>query len=79
LPFPSSGHLHDPGIKPTSPTLAGGFFITEPPGKPSFLLLLPYSTYHSFKDSDFVLLTAAAQARGRTMKFLRVITAYFYI
>ena len=26
--------LLDPGIKPTSPALAGGFFTTEPPGKP---------------------------------------------
>ena len=26
LPFPSSGDLPDPGIEPTSPTLAGGFF-----------------------------------------------------
>ena len=32
LPFPP-GDLPDPGIKPTSPTLAGGFFTTEPPGK----------------------------------------------
>ena len=31
LPFPSTGDLLDPGIKPTSLTLAGGFFITEPP------------------------------------------------
>ena len=37
LPFPSPGHHltqgSDPGIKPTSPVLAGGFFTTEPPGK----------------------------------------------
>ena len=33
LPFPSPGDLPDPGIKPTSPALAGGFFIVEPPGK----------------------------------------------
>ena len=33
LPFPSPGDLPDPGIKPTSPALAGWFFITEPPGK----------------------------------------------
>ena len=33
LPFPSPGDLPDPGIEPTSPALAGGFFITEPPGK----------------------------------------------
>ena len=35
LPFPSPGDLPDPGIKPASPALAGGFFTTEPPGKPS--------------------------------------------
>ena len=34
LPFPSPGHLPRPGIKPASPALAGGFFTTEPPGKP---------------------------------------------
>ena len=28
------GDLPDAGIEPTSPVLAGGFFITEPPGKP---------------------------------------------
>ena len=37
LPFPPSGDLTDPGIKPMSPpypALAGGFFTTEPSGKP---------------------------------------------
>ena len=33
-PFPSPGDHLDPGIKPASPALAGGFFTTEPPGKP---------------------------------------------
>ena len=33
LPVPSSGDLPNPGIKPTSPALAGQFFITEPPGQ----------------------------------------------
>ena len=35
LAFPTPGDLLDPGIKPaslTSPTLAGGFFTTVPPG-----------------------------------------------
>ena len=32
--FPSPGDLSDPGIKPASPALAGGFLTTEPPGKP---------------------------------------------
>ena len=35
LPFFSPGDLPNPGIKPTSPALAGGLFTTEPPGKPS--------------------------------------------
>ena len=34
LPFPSPGNLPDPGIELVSPALAGGFFTTEPPGKP---------------------------------------------
>ena len=37
LPYPTSGDLPGPGIKPLSllsPTLAGGFFTTAPPGKP---------------------------------------------
>ena len=34
LPFPSAGDLPDPGIKPTSPALAGRFFTAESPGKP---------------------------------------------
>ena len=32
LPFPPPGDLPYPGIEPTSPALAGGFFTTEPPG-----------------------------------------------
>ena len=35
LPFPSPGDLPDPGMEPASPALAGEFFTTEPPGKPS--------------------------------------------
>ena len=34
LLLPPSGDLPDTGIKPTSPTFAGEFFTTEPPGKP---------------------------------------------
>ena len=37
LPIPPPGVLLDPGTKlvsPASPALAGGFFTTEPPGKP---------------------------------------------
>ena len=35
LPFPSPGHLPNPGIKPGSPTLQADSLQSEPPGKPS--------------------------------------------
>ena len=34
LPFPPPGDFFDPGIEPISSALVGGFFTTEPPGKP---------------------------------------------
>ena len=34
VPFPSPGDLLDPVIEPVSPVLVGGFFNTEPSGKP---------------------------------------------
>ena len=37
LPFPPPGHLPHSGIKLKAPALAGRFFITEPPRKPSSL------------------------------------------
>ena len=38
--IPSPGDLPGPGIKPVFPALAGRFFITEPPGKPSLFTVL---------------------------------------
>ena len=46
LPFPPPGDLPDPGIEPeslVSPSLAGGFFTTEPPGKPFSSMFPPKS------------------------------------
>ena len=34
LPLPTPGDLPDPGIEPMPPALGGGFFTSEPPGKP---------------------------------------------
>jgi len=34
LPFHSPGELPNPEIEPAPPALAGGFFPSEPPGKP---------------------------------------------
>ena len=42
FPFPPPGDLPNPKIEPmspASPTLAGQFFTTEPPGKPQFTLI----------------------------------------
>ena len=47
LPFPTPGDLSDPGFKTkssASPTLAGRFFNTEPPEKPSVFYTLSYLT-----------------------------------
>ena len=38
LLFPFPGDLPNPGIEPTSPTLAGRFFTIEIPGKPNILI-----------------------------------------
>ena len=41
LSFPSPVDLPDSGIEPLPPALAGGFFTTEPLGKPSFKVSYP--------------------------------------
>ena len=38
--LPSPGDLPDPGIKPTTPELAGRFSTTEPPEEPIASLVL---------------------------------------
>ena len=45
LPFPSPGDLPDPGIESmslASLALAGGFFTTAAPGKPSSIFIVYY-------------------------------------
>ena len=44
FPFLPPGDLPNPGIKPSSPSLAGRFFTTEPPGKPHKVLEKQYNT-----------------------------------
>ena len=39
VPFPSPGDLLDPGIKLTSPALAGRLFTTEAPEKPLMAMM----------------------------------------
>ena len=38
------GDLPDPGIEPKSPALAGGFFTTEPPGRPKLSCSLQWNS-----------------------------------
>ena len=53
LQFHPPQDLSNPGIEPVSPALAGGFFTTEPPGKPhgdSYSLLGSVGTGKVWKD-----------------------------
>ena len=43
LPFLSPGDLPNPGIRPWSPVLQGDSLPSEPPGKPSSVLLMHFS------------------------------------
>ena len=54
VPFPSPGDLPKPGIEPVSPALAGGFYATEPPGKPLVLYKL-YLWFNSIITTFFYL------------------------
>ena len=50
LPFPSPGDPPDPGIKPMAPVapeLAGGFFTTEPLGKPLSIQILDVTKFQN--------------------------------
>ena len=49
LLFPSPGDLPYPGIKPRSPTLAGGFSTSEPLGEPCLIHVLKFKfNYFTF-------------------------------
>jgi len=55
LPFPSSGNLPNPGIKPTSPALAGGFFTADPQGQAKCKIKiwnLLFKNYREFQGSN---------------------------
>ena len=41
LPFPSPGHLPNPGIQPGPLALQADSLPSEPPGKPIYLLFIP--------------------------------------
>ena len=57
LPFPSPGDLPDAGIELMSPALAGGFFTTEPPGKPIWMLSEQKYLHYYGKEQQFLFNT----------------------
>ena len=42
VPFPSLGDRPHPGMEPRSPALQAGSLLSEPPGKPTYLLIPSY-------------------------------------
>ena len=74
--IPFSRDLPDSGIEPGSPALAGGFFTTEPPGKPtvdSCCALISVKTsslhYSSFSGSQNSLTYFAIRTLGSACFF----------
>ena len=59
LPFPSSGDLPYPGIKPRSPALQAGVLTSEPPGKP-----LPREEAHSNRGNGDIDVLRALETDG---------------
>ena len=51
LSFPSPGDLPDPWIELTPPALTGGFFTTEPPGKPDCKNIVFYPQCFKLNDT----------------------------
>ena len=56
LPFLSSGDLPKSGIKPETPALAGGFFTTEPTGKPQGKYMSLSPPFYSLKKPSYSFL-----------------------
>ena len=60
LPWPSPGDLPHPGIKAISHALAGGFFTTEPAGKPNTYLVVLLKNIKAIKKEE------RKKVKGRT-------------
>ena len=50
LSFPSLGNIHDVGIEPASPALAGRLFTIEPLGKPKGFFIFFLASLHDTWD-----------------------------
>ena len=73
LPFPSPGHLPDPGIEltfPASPALVGGFLTTVPPGKKVSILILNFPWTVRETHSSWTVYTNSVVYAGHLLSFL---------
>ena len=57
------GDLPHPGIKPASPALTGGFFITEPPGK-------PHPEYYPLGNNQHLCLGLTSGCKGHSLSIV---------
>ena len=69
LPFPSPEGLPHPGIKLTSPALAGGIFTTEPPGKPKETIIMKLISLRRRHEHSFSNTIINVNRNPRNMKF----------
>ena len=68
--IPSPGELPNPGIESGSPTLAGRFFTTEPPGKPLKTLLVVRMSVNPRKQQRVLLPGRAGPPQMLSIKSL---------
>ena len=75
LPWASPGDLSESGTEPVSPALAGGFFTSEPPGKPWTWLLLTNTNMppgsKPFSSLTWVMTVAASGLSALTLSPLQ--------
>ena len=73
--FLLQGELSDSGIEAMSPALAGGFFTTEPPGKPSlWLIYFKYSSLYSSVQFSCSVVSDSLRPMNRSTPGLPVCT-----
>ena len=76
LQFPPSGYLPNPGVKPTFPALAGGFFTTNLPAKHTHTHTHTYA--HTHIPNNYLTEPGSSAKVGEHF-FRCVVFAFLYI
>ena len=76
LPFSPPGDFTDPGIEPTSPSLAGEFFTTAPPGKPYIITCM--LKYIECKQAVHLYISNFTFRDGNRNKFKSILATEYY-